>query len=195
MRDLEKTGGVIAIIGIATGALGGALRLTRFGLVGLGILGVGMICWGLSGTIEGRMSFFHPGVRYSENYYGLAARAWGILICLAGMAVVVFSILLFIKPDMSFGETAASPIGTSVGMFFGGLIGMLYAITLIIGRAENNSSWLRRALSVPGRLFGVLVLLVSAGLCVAGALRIVAPQIYEQTVQSISESLPRPSTR
>jgi hypothetical protein len=190
MQDLEKKGGIIAVVGLALAALGGALRLSRLGLAGLGVLGVGVICWGLSGLIEGRMSFFHPGVRYSENYYGLAARAWGLLICLTGIALVGFSLLLFVKPDMSFAEIAASPLGASVGMFGGGLIGMLYAITLILGRAEDNDSWLRRAISLPGRLIGVFVLLISMGLCVTGVVRIVAPQIYEGVAQSISDRLP-----
>ena len=168
MQDLEKRGGIIAVVGVALAALGGALRLSRLGLAGLGVLGVGVICWGLSGMLQGRMSFFHPGVRYSENYYGLAARAWGILICLVGMALVGFSLLLFIKPDMSFAEAATSPLGTSVGMFVGGIIGMLYAVTLILGRAEDSGSWLRRAISLPGRLIGVFVLLISMGLSVTG---------------------------
>jgi hypothetical protein len=190
MRDLEKRGGIIAVVGVALSALGGAMNLTHIGLAGLGILGVGIICWGLSGMLEGRMSFFHPGVRYRESYYGLAARAWGILICLAGMTLVGFSLLLFVRPDMSFAETTTSPLGTSVGMFVGGLIGMLYAITLILGRAEDSGSWLRRAISLPSRLIGVFVLLISMGLTVAGVLRIVAPQIYEGVVRSISDRLP-----
>lgn len=190
MRDLEKKGGIIAVVGMALAALGGALRLSRLGLAGLGVLGVGVICWGLSGKIEGRMSFFHPGVRYSENYYGLAARAWGLLICLTGIALLGFSLLLFVKPDISFAEIAASPLCASVGMFCGGLIGMLYAVTLILGRAEDSDTWLRRAISLPGRLIGVFVLLISMGLSVTGVVRIVAPQIYEGVVRSISDRLP-----
>lgn len=190
MPDWEKRGGIIAIVGVAITALGGALNLPRIGLVGLGILGVGVIGWGLSGVIDGRMSFFHPGVRYRESYYGLAARAWGILICLAGIALAGISLLLFIRPDMSFAETAASPLGTSIGMFVGGLIGMLYAATLILGRAEDSGSRLRRAMSLPGRLIGIFVLLISMGLTVTGVVRIAAPQIYEGVVRSIGDRLP-----
>ena len=190
MQNLERRGGIIAIAGVALAALGGALNFTLLGLAGLGILGVGVICWGLSGMIGGQMSFFHPGVRYRESYYGLAARAWGILICLAGIALVGFSLLLFVQPDMSFAETAKSPLGTSVGMLMGGLIGMLYAVTLILGRAEDSGSWLRRAMSLPGRLIGVFVLLISTGLAITGVVRIAAPQIYEGVVRSISDRLP-----
>lgn len=189
--DLEKKGGIIAIVGLALAGLGGALQLTRLGLAGLLVLGAGVICWGLSGVFEGRMSFFHPGVRYSESYYGLAARAWGVLICLAGIALVGFNFLLFLNPDMSFAEAASSRLGTSIGMVLGGLVGMLYAVTRILGRAEDNGSWLQRAITLPGRLLGVLLLLISTGLAAAGVVRLVAPQIYEEVVQSISDRLPR----
>ncbi len=191
MLDLEKKGGVIAVVGVALAALGGALQLTRLGLTGLGILGIGVICWGMSGLLEGRMVFFHSGVRYRESYYGLAARVWGILIILAGLALVGFSFLLFLNPDMSFRETATSSLVTSIGMFLGGLIGMLYAVTLILGRAEDSGSWLRKAMSLPGRILGVFVLLVSGGLALAGLLRFVAPQMYDDIVQSIIDQLPR----
>lgn len=189
MQNLENRGGIIAIVGVALGALGGALNSTGIGLAGLGILGVGVICWGLSGMIEGQMSFFRPGVRHRRSYYGLAARVWGILISLAGFALVGFSLLLFAQPDMSFAETAGSPLGISVGMFMSGLVGMLYAVTLILGRAEDGGSWLRRAMSVPGRLIGVLILLISMGLTVTGVVRMAAPQIYEGVVQSIRDRL------
>jgi hypothetical protein len=91
---------------------------------------------------------------------------------------------------MSFAETAGSPLGISVGMFMGGFVGMLYAVILILGRAEDDGSWLRRAMSVPGRLIGVLILLISMGLTVTGVVRMAAPQIYEGVVQSISDHLP-----
>jgi hypothetical protein len=190
MPDLEKTGGVIAIVGLAIAVLGGSLQLTRLGLVGLGVLGVGVTCWGASGVIEGRMIFFHPGVRYSESYYGLAARAWGILISMVGLALVGFSLLLFLNPDMSFKQFAYSSSGTSIALLLGGLIGILYGTTLVLGRAEDSSSWVRKAMSLPGRLLGLFVLLVSVGLTVAGLTRLVAPQIYERVAQSISDHLP-----
>ncbi|MBA2732104.1 MAG: hypothetical protein H0U54_04340 [Acidobacteria bacterium] len=184
---MEKKGGIIAIAGIALAALGGALRLTSLGLVGLGVVGVGIICWGMSGMLEGRMSFFHPGVRYSETYYGLAGRAWGILILLSGVGLVGFSILLLFQPDLSFEEAATHPLAKSGAMFFGGIIGVLYAITLILGRAEDDDeSRLRRIVRLPIRLFGVLLLLVSAGLAVTGVVRIAAPHIYEDALRSIS---------
>jgi hypothetical protein len=191
MQDFEKRGGIIALVGLALVLLGEFLQFTRLGLLGLAILGVGVIFWGVSGVIEGRMIFFHPGVRYSESYYGFAARVWGVLICMAGAALVGFSFLLFFKPDLSFEQAFTSPLGMSIGMLLFGVIGMLYATTLILGRAEDSSSRLRKVISLPGRILGLFVLLVSMGLTVASVARMVAPQIYERVVQSISDHLPR----
>jgi len=189
IQDLEKKGGIIAIAGIALAALGGVLRLTPLGLVGLGVVGVGIICWGMSGMLEGRMSFFHPGVRYSETYYGLAGRAWGALILLSGVGLVGFSILHLFQPNMSFEAAAAHPLAKSGAMFLGGIIGVLYAITLILGRAEedDDESRLRRIVRLPIRVFGILLLLVSAGLAITGVARIAVPHIYEDALRSMSQ--------
>ncbi|MDQ3685523.1 MAG: hypothetical protein M3430_07955 [Acidobacteriota bacterium] len=158
---------------------------------GLVILGVGVICWGVSGVIEGRMIFTAPGVRHRESYYGLAARLWGVLISMAGVALVGFGSLLIYRPGSSFEQVIGSPIGVSVGMLLGGVAGIIYAGTLILGRGEAGGSWLRVAASLPGRLIGLLVMLISMGLAAAGAASIVAPQTYERVVQSISDRLPR----
>lgn len=104
MRDWEKRGGVIAIAGVAAAALGGVLRVKALGPAGLALLGAGVFCWGLSGIVEGRMSFSRPGSRYSARYYGLAARAWGVLLCLAGATMAGFGLLLLINPDASLTE-------------------------------------------------------------------------------------------
>jgi hypothetical protein len=191
VQDFEKTGGIIALIGVALAAIGGSLQFTRLGLIGLGVLGVGVVCWGVSGVIEGRMIFSRPGVRYRQSYYGLAARLWGVLICMAGVALVGLSFLLFFKPEMSFEEALTSSVGKSIGMLLGGLTGMLYGMTLILGRAEDSGSWLRKAISLPGRILGVFVLVISIGLAAAGVVRLVTPQVYDDVVQAISDQLPR----
>ena len=97
--------------------------------------------------------------------------------------------LTLVKPDVSFAEVAASPLAAGIGMLSGGLAGMLYAATLILGRAEG-SSWTRRALSLPRRLLGIFVLLACAALAVAGAVRVAAPHAYDAAVRSISGRLP-----
>ena len=187
MRDWEKRAGLISLTGVGLAALGGALRITQLGLAGLAVLGAGVICWGLSGVIEGRVSFSRPGTRYSESHYGLAARAWGVLLCLAGAAMTGCGLLLLVIPDAPLAELAASPLGVSVGMVSGGLAGMLYGLTLILGGAGVGGSWLRRAASVPRRLLGVFVLLTSAALAAAGAARIATPRAWDAAVGSVSE--------
>lgn len=191
MKDFEKTGGIIALIGVVLAAIGGSLQFNLLGLLGLGVLGVGVVCWGVSGVIEGRMIFSRPGVRYRQSYYGLAARLWGVLLCMAGVALVGFSFLLFFNPDMAIEQALTSSLGKSIGMLLGGLTGMLYAMTLILGRAEDSGSWLRQALSLPGRILGVLVLMVSMGLAAAGVVRLVSPLAYDDLMQAISDQLPR----
>lgn len=191
VQDFEKTGGIIALIGVVLAAIGGSLRFTRLGLLGLGVLGVGVVCWGVSGIVEGRMIFSRPGVRYRQSFYGLAARLWGVLICMAGVALFGFSLLLFVKPDMPYEQALTSPLGKSIGMLLGGLAGMIYALTLILGRAEDTGSWLRKALSLPGRILGVFVLVVCIGLAAAGVVRLVSPLAYDELIKAISDQLPR----
>lgn len=191
VTDFEKRGGIIAIAGVVVAAFGNVLGGTRPGLVGLAILGVGVLCWGLSGLIEKRILFFHPGVRYNESYYGVAARAWGALLSLAGLAVAGFSALLFFYPDITFERITGSPLSRGIGLFLGGLAGMLYSVTLITGRAETGGTWLRRLITLPRTILGLVLLMISIALTGAGVTRMLFPQFYERMVQTVSDSLPR----
>ena len=192
MIDFEKKGGIIAIIGVAVAAVGGLLRVTRLGLFGMAILGLGVICWGLSGLIEKRIVFSRPGTRYSSSYYGLAARAWGAMLCIAGAGVAGFSVLLLFYPDVTFEQITASAVGLGLGWFLGGLIGMLYSLTLIAGRAEDSGTWFRRIITLPGRMLGLVILMISIVLAAAGLTRALFPQVYEGAVQAISDKLSPP---
>ena len=191
MGDWEQRAGVISVAGVAAAALGLALRLEPLSLAGLTALGAGVVCWGLGGVIDGRISFSRPRSPYGETYHGLAARARGALLCLAGTAVAGLGLTQLLLPDVSFTGLAAGPLAAGLGMLLAGLAGALYAVTLILGRAGDGGSWARRALSLPGRLLGVLVLLASAAMAAAGAVRIVAPQAYEGAVRFIGERLHR----
>lgn len=191
MLDWEKRAGVISIAGVAAATLGGVLRLESLSLAGLATIGAGVFCWGLGGVLGRRVVFSRPGSRHSASYYGLAARAWGALLCLAGAAVAGLGFTPLLKPGASVAGLAASPLAAGSGMLLGGLAGMLYAVTLILGRAEGGDSWARRVLSLPGRLLGLLMLLASAAVAATGAVRIAAPQVYEDAVRAINERLPR----
>lgn len=192
LPDFEKIGGALTISGVAIAALGRAAGVNRFGLVGLGILGAGIICWGLSGLIEKRILFFHPGVRRSESYYGVAARAWGALLCLAGLGVAGFSIALFFEPDLSFERVTGGRLGAGIAMVLGGLAGLLYSVVLITGRAERRGSpFLRIMAGLPRRVLGIVLLILSLMLAATGLTNILFPQLYERVTQAIAEMLPR----
>lgn len=190
MPDFEKSGGIIVIVGVAVAALGGASGVNRLSLLGMIILGVGIISWGLSGLFEKRILFFHPGMRRSESYYGVAARAWGALLCLGGLGVVGFSVILFFTPDIAFEQVLVRLLGGGKGMVLGGLVAMLYSVTLIIGRAETRAGL--GILSLPRKILGIIVLMTAIILVAAGMTSIISPQFYERVIQSISDMLPRP---
>jgi hypothetical protein len=188
--DFEKSGGLIAVGGVVVAALGSALGVNRLGLLGMVILGVGIICWGLSGLIEKRILFFRPGVKYSQSYYGVAARAWGALLCLAGIAVAGFSALYFFAPDAEFAQVAGRLLGGRLGLVLAGLAGILYSLTLITSRTESHSTRMSVIMSLPRRVLGVIVLMVSITLTAAGMTSLLFPQVYEGVMQGISEMLP-----
>lgn len=99
MRDWEKRAGIIAAAGVAAAALGRVLRVKALGPAGLALLGAGVFCWGLSGMLEGRMSFPRPGSRQGAIYYGLAARAWGALLCIVGAIITGAGLILLVKAE------------------------------------------------------------------------------------------------
>lgn len=193
--DFETAGGLIAAAGVGVAALGGILRVTSLGLVGLVIVGVGVGCWGISGLAEGRILFFRPGVRHTERYYGWAARAWGALLCMAGMALAGFGLLSLLWPDVSLEKAMDGSVGKGAGMFLGGLVGVCYSVTLILGRAEDGGAWWRRMMKLPLRFFGVLLLLASILIAASGAMRALAPKAYEGIVRAIGDNLPRTATK
>jgi hypothetical protein len=186
--DFETAGGLIAAGGVGLAAMGSALRLPSAGLVGLVVLGLGVCCWGISGLAEGRILFFSPGVRHRQSHYGWAARAWGVLLCLAGLAISGAGILLLLKPDVSLEQALYSSLGKGAGMFFCGMIGLLYSVTLIAGRAEDEGGC-RKIMTLLRRAFGTLVLILSALVATAGLARVLAPETYVGVVRAISESL------
>lgn len=189
MPDFEKSGGMVAIIGVAVAALGGALGVNRWGLLGMVILGMGIIFWGLSGLIEKRILFFRPGISSSQSYYGLAARAWGALLCLAGLGVTGFSALLFFKPDMEFGPLADRWLDGGTGLALAGLAGILYSLVLIAGRSEAQGTGTSLIMSLPRMVLGIIVLIISLTLAATGVTKILFPQIYEGVMQNISGML------
>jgi hypothetical protein len=186
--DFETVGGLIAAGGVGLAAMGGVLQWPSAGLVGLVILGLGVCCWGVSGLAEGRILFFKPGVRHTQSHYGWAARAWGVLLCLAGLAISGAGMLLLLKPGVSLEQAFYSSPGKGAGMFFCGMIGMLYSVTLMAGRAVDEGIW-RKIMALFRRVFGTLVLILSALIATAGLTRVLAPEIYVGVVRAISESL------
>ncbi len=78
-----------------------------------------------------------------------------------------------------------------VAMIVFGLVGGVYATTMILGREEDRSTRLRLLMSLPWRLLGVFVLLAALALATAGVLRLAAPQFYEGLIQSLTRLLPR----
>ncbi len=190
LKSLDAIGGALALAGVLTFALSTYVRLTLLGSLGIALLGAGVIFWGMDAVMEGRIRFTrHRHIRFAETYSGLAARAWGLVFAVAGFLLLGFGLLSLTNPRtpvsnslLSFFKTA---VGTSVLLIFGGLLGGIYALTLIFGSVEQRGSIARDLLSLPSRLWGLIVLLLCLGLIIVGMLRFVAPEVLDNLINAL----------
>ncbi len=185
LSRLQVAGIVVLVCGALLLVVGDRLAAVATG-PGMVLLGVALLLGGLDSVLRREHTTGRDSARI--DYRGTAARAWGVAFLLAGLAVVVAGVVVLAGA----GEDAARLLGRRPGIALvpAGLF------LLAVGRGMTGS-WRRatgeeppRYVLMPGRIGGVLVMLVGLAVLLAGLSELVAPAWFDGLVDRIGHSLP-----
>ncbi len=192
-KSLKDAGMTFAIFGIVAAAIGNFLSLGFLVSVGLAGFGAGVVAWGVDSLQGGEMMPLR-GLHVRARLEGFFASVWGLLFVLGGFLLIGYGVLSIMNPR--------SPIPPSLRQYFqgtqgggvlwliGGLIGVLFALTMIFAAdTPGSSGFVRFVKSLPGRLVGILLLAVFALLSLGALVQIFAPEMWGPILEFVQEQL------
>ncbi len=138
-------------------------------LLGLGVvlIGAGVIWGGIGAIRRRRLVFLHGEARFmTHRFTGGAAVLWGVLLGLAGMALVVGGIGL----ALGYNEALRGLVMQPGSWLIAGGIALLFTSTAALWQKaiDGERSGLAILLALPGYAFGALGVLIGVGLAGAG---------------------------
>ncbi|TAH48119.1 MAG: hypothetical protein EYC68_22465 [Chloroflexota bacterium] len=174
--------------------LGSVLNIERLISLGLAFFGAAVVAWGVNAMQTRELRIFQHGIRVSEQVQEILARAWGIVFIGGGAILMGYGILEMVNPRTPVPTRVQQFFGTASGsgvlLLVGSAIGMLYALTMLFAsEARGSNGFVRFVTSLPGRLFGLVLVLVFATLALIALLQIFAPVIWETLWQSFWQRL------
>ncbi len=181
-KTLDDVGTGFAILAIVVFGIGNFLDLARVENLGLAAFGAAIVAWGANAIQTRELRIFQRGIHVWERVEELLARVWGILFALGGLLLLGYGILAALNPRAPIPayvqQFFASPLGANVLTLVGSVIGMLFALTMIFASdAQASNAVVRFVLSLPGRLFGIVLFIFCAALAMIAVLQIFAPDV------------------
>lgn len=145
--------------------LGSILHTDRLIWLGIAFFGAAVVAWGVNAIQTRELRIFQHGIRVAEQVQEILARAWGVVFIGGGVILMGYSILAVINPRAPVPARVQQFFGTTPGsgvvMLVGSAIGMLYALTMLFAsQARGSNGFVRFVMSLPGRLFGLALVLV-----------------------------------
>ena len=152
---------------------------------GAGLLGIASILWGVEEIINhsALYSFSWQKSERALTIRTIASIAVSLLRLLIGMGVVTISLLGF----LGLGDSAANFIKNRPGfaMVFLSSLGLTYGAQQFL-IAKKHGEGLKVLLeNISGRIFGVILILVSCVVLVLGLMEIILPEGFENLVRLI----------
>jgi hypothetical protein len=179
---LSIVGGFLLVYG------GWKIPVTFLIYLGLLPIGFGIILFGVDAIRKKESSYTSGEDAYrSYSYRGLAAIMDGVVLVLLGIAVIGYGVVALLGLENSLLDFIKERPGLI--LIFGGLMLAAYSITLIFGTHED-----RRGLallgSLPGRIFGLVLLFLGLGMLLLGGLEIISPKGFDQLIDSAKKLFP-----
>lgn len=161
-----------------------ALAMTLFG----GVLIVGFI----ENILPLYLVFPETWLQDYQPPVGIAARLWGIIFVSLGFILAIGGLVAWTSPGWLEGYLFESPNGQGLVVAIVGMLVLVRGLLFALDPGTGESG-LRRILALlPGKVWGVLLVLLGLALMAAGWLRIAAPDLTTQFIQSLISPFPTP---
>lgn len=186
-KTLDDVGTTFAILGILLAGGASYRHLTRISDLGIASFGAAVIAWGANALQTREIQILQRGIPVWERVSEALARAWGIVFGAGGLALLGYGVLSAINPrspiPIGIQLFFATQQGGGVQLLIGSCVGIHFALTMIfVSDTQGSNGFVRFLVSLPGRLLGVILLIVCGVLALNGALLIFAPDVWDTLV-------------
>lgn len=180
--SLDNVATAFAAVGIVLAALANWFNVEPAAFLGFAFLGAGIVGWSVDGLLNQHLPFFAQGLQVHVRVQGFLVRAWSILFAAVGFLLMGFGILSLLNPRTPVPARVQQFFATSQGigilLIGGGMLGTLWALSMLF-ESVSNRSILGVLASLPRRLVGLALLLLSLALVLVGVLQIIAPALWD----------------
>jgi len=144
--------------------------------VGLFSMGIGLILIGINDIVT-RESVELDDAGYMTIYRGWSAIFGGILWIVLGIAALAGAIAVFFGQQGALLQWVGKHPG--IGLIGAGLVALSFGGRMLFGAEEQKDSALPFLISLPGRVFGLLLIFLGVVLLATGILEILFPSVFQ----------------
>lgn len=184
-KTIEDLGWAFFAVGIVLFGIGDTFGLPFLTHPALAAAGAGIVAWGANAIQNRELAVFQPDIPFSRRVQEMVARIWGVGFVLAGLLLLGYGVLTTFNPrspiPARLEQFFATAQGVSLLVLGGSILGIVFALSVIfVNDLPTGNSILRTLLSVPKRLYGVLLLLVFSAVGVISVLEIFEPGTWQR---------------
>ncbi len=193
-HDADDVGTALALAAFIFGGIGSYLEIKRFVGLGLACFGAAAVAWGVNAIQTRELRILQHGIRVAERIQETLARAWGILFIGGGVVLMGYGILTALNPRApiphSLQSFSEAPPGSGVLLLVGGIVGLLYALTMLFAAgARGSGGFVRLIMSLPGRFLGLALAFIFSIVIALALLQIFAPGAWTALWQTFWQRL------
>lgn len=184
---LDIIGLILFLGGAVIAGLASEDSLNRLTYAGGFLAGLGLALIFVDAIFTGRVVFSER--YYTRSFSGCAARLWGLLMVLVGLAISGVAALEFLLPGGTL-DIFGRGLGLGLVMLLIGISLLFYSIIEVLGAVEERESTLALVSSLPKRLFFLAAAVVGLALILAGLLQLIAPGAPLEVIKGFLPDLP-----
>src|SRR5690606_6814154 len=170
-------GGAVLILG------GDQLRRSDLQYPGIALIGLSTVTYGLQALLSRQISF-RDEHRIMMSYRGLAAASWGLMLMLAGLAVIGGAVAAVLGIEQALFEMLRARPGLIVAPL--GVIFVLRSVAAMVGPDHPRRGLWGKVRRLFGFLLGLIGLVLGAATIALGSWDLYNPGVLQQVLESIS---------
>jgi hypothetical protein len=187
LKTITWIGFVTLILGILIASISPTTRTLPIGLL---IAGIGLTAAYLDALLTGQITFSRRGMG-TISYQGLAGHIWGAEMVFIGVTIAFAAGMEWLSPGWVM-TWINSPLGLAQLLLSGGLIAAGAGVVLILGNRESRESKTDFVLSLPSRLFGLVVIVAGLAVLGLGLIQLVSPGAIGGWIRDVIPPIPTP---